>query len=452
MTRKCRDDYLVAYYSSSFSSLIPLRSFPLDRASLAHKSVVQEKPIFDFAGKNQRENLWPIPCFLRINPEMETTSNVETGSKVARRQRVIPPRDRAEEWEQTASVSSSTFSRTSAPEKNGGTKFLRLLNHRTILTLIVISAVLDFRITSFAQVATNTNATGGVFIRSGPPLELILNSLGKACGFVVDLKVPISGFTTVTNLQEASCEEMLLLVERDVADHGYAVIRDGNKLTIISAKEAKHGEIPVIHFTKLDDIPATSNVVSCMMSAGELSRIEYVKVLRSLNLTQNLSIGGEGNSVVVSGKGIDVRRAAAVVMVMDKADSSASNVDVMRMMELKNADAGEMAELVTNLFPMKQPLPSNRVFAIGDNETKSVVVIAPTGLMPQIMEVITQLDGLKSGGQVALTKPSGQGTNDLGSDEINQLIRNLYPQIQILPPQPDVIQTDDSRPKAATGF
>ena len=115
------------------------------------------------------------------------------------------------------------------------------------------------------------------------PLETVLNYMSKAAGFIIHPEVSINGTVDAFSDQPLSKDEALNLVEHILSDNGYAVIRDGRILTIISAVEAKRNEIPVIKFTSLDDIPNNSEVATYIIPVRTLNPVALLNNLRAVD-------------------------------------------------------------------------------------------------------------------------------------------------------------------------
>jgi general secretion pathway protein D len=182
------------------------------------------------------------------------------------------------------------------------------------------------------------------------PLETVLNYMSKAAGFVIHPQVSLNGRVDAWSDQPLTKDEALELVEHVLTDNGYAVIRDGRILTIISAMEAKKKDIPVKRFTGVEDIPRNNEVATYIIPVRTLNVIALVKNLTPLISTDttDLQANESANSLMVTDTQINIRRIADIVM---KLDSVSSSINTIKVYPLKYADAKSMVTLLKDLFP-----------------------------------------------------------------------------------------------------
>ena len=201
----------------------------------------------------------------------------------------------------------------------------------------------------------STNATefspdqGLIFKFHGVPLEQVLNYMSKAAGFIIHPEVSINGNVEAYSDQPLTKDEALTLLEHVLSDKGYAVIRDGRVLTIISSVEAKRREIPVIKFTSLDAIPRNSEVATYIIPVRTLNPVALLNNLRPLiGSDTDLQANESANSLIITDSQNNIRRIANIVMELDSVSSSINTIEVF---PLKYADAKALADLVKELFP-----------------------------------------------------------------------------------------------------
>src|ERR1051325_4223880 len=78
----------------------------------------------------------------------------------------------------------------------------------------------------------------------GVPLEMVLNYLSDAAGFIIVLETKVEGKVDVWSNQPLSKEEAVNLLNSILKKNGYAAIRNGRTLTIVKQDEAKTRDIP----------------------------------------------------------------------------------------------------------------------------------------------------------------------------------------------------------------
>src|SRR5213593_1430291 len=96
----------------------------------------------------------------------------------------------------------------------------------------------------------------------GVPLEMVLNYLSDAAGFIIVLETKVEGKVDVWSNQPMSKDEAVNLLNSILKKNGYAAIRNGRTLTIVKQDEAKTRDIPVKRGSETQDIPKTDEMVT----------------------------------------------------------------------------------------------------------------------------------------------------------------------------------------------
>src|SRR5260221_9906337 len=91
----------------------------------------------------------------------------------------------------------------------------------------------------------------------GVPLEMVLNYLSDAAGFIIVLDTKVEGKVDVWSNQPLNKDEAVNLLNSILNKNGYAAIRNGRTLTIMSRDEAKKRDIPVKVSGNASTIPKT---------------------------------------------------------------------------------------------------------------------------------------------------------------------------------------------------
>ena len=80
----------------------------------------------------------------------------------------------------------------------------------------------------------------------GAPLEMVLNYMSKAAGFIINVTrgVDVRGNVDVWSDQPLTKEEAVELLKKVLNQNGYTVMQDKRILTIISSAQAKSNEGP----------------------------------------------------------------------------------------------------------------------------------------------------------------------------------------------------------------
>jgi general secretion pathway protein D len=226
-------------------------------------------------------------------------------------------------------------------------------------------------------------------------------------------------------------EESVELLNSVLNKNGLAAIRKGRTLTIINKDEAKTKALPVKSGSNPEGIPDNDEMVTQIIPVRFVEVTQLIKDIQPLVSTQTAMTANEsGNSIVITDTQANIHRVAEVIKAIDM---GAEDVTVVRVFHLQHADPQETADLLTNLFPddsrsgnSQTPMTfggpggfrrlfggggqgggnqagggggqnqrikkRNRVVAVADQRTGSVVVTATKDLMEQIESVVAELD------------------------------------------------------------
>ena len=276
----------------------------------------------------------------------------------------------------------------------------------------------------------------------GASLDLVLNYFSEAAGFIINLKpgTSVRGKVDLWSNDPLTRQEALDLLDTVLIQNGLAAIRNGRVLTIVARDEAKTQNVPVIQGSNPELIPVSDRVVTQIIPVRFVEVAQLVKDLQPLVSVQTSITANEaGNALVITDTQANIRKVAEVVRAIDM---GAEDVTVVKVFHLQHADPSETADLLTSLFPddsrsgaSQNPTQfggpggfirrmmgggggggglggaglgggaggssgsqstrirkRNRVVAVADARTGSVVVTATKDLMDQIEGVITQLD------------------------------------------------------------
>src|SRR5439155_2215090 len=285
-----------------------------------------------------------------------------------------------------------------------------------------------------------TSASGETGLRlnfRGVPLDMVLNYLSDAAGFIINIKpgTDVKGKTLdVWSNQPLNKDEAVDLLNTVLNQNDYAAVRKGRTLTITSRKDAKKESLPVI-----PSIP--TNGPAGMANTDEMAT--QIIPIRYANATQmtkdlqpllpdyaNLTANESANALVLTDTLSDARRMVEIVRALD---TSISSIATVRVFPLKYADAKDLASAVKDLFqsPTQQNnnnpaarffarfgrggfgggpggggggdqadgtgnsearTAASRVVAVADERSNSLVVSAPDEFIPTIEHLVAELD------------------------------------------------------------
>jgi type II secretory pathway component GspD/PulD (secretin) len=263
----------------------------------------------------------------------------------------------------------------------------------------------------------------------GARLETVLDYLSDAAGFIIVPETDVRGRVDVWSNQPLTKDEAVEVLGKVLAKEGYAVIRDGRTLTIMTQDMAKKSDIPVKVSYKASDIPKDQQVVTQIIPVRFINAVQLAKDLQPLMPTQTTMTANEGgNALVITDTQQNIRRLVEIINALDTTVSSLSSV---RVFALRYADAKTVADMVKEVFASSDSSNSSsgraggrgqfrfggaggmfgmgggadtgttsstgrpgaaRVVATSDERSNSLVVSAPDDLMATIEQLVKSVD------------------------------------------------------------
>lgn len=346
--------------------------------------------------------------------------------------------------------------------------------------------------TNAAALDVNTNTVadfppdkGLRFNFRGVPLEMVLNYMSSAAGFIIHIKpgVEVRGNITAWSNTPLTRDEAVDVLTQALAENGYTAIQAGRTLTILRSEDAKKHDIRVNTVRSPNDVPKNDEIVTDIIPVRTLNPVQLVKDLQQLlPADTTLTANESANSLVMTDTQSNIRRITEIVKALDSVSSS---INTIKVYPLKYADAKSVASLIKELFPTQDSTtrngqggggfgnfgrfggggrggggggfggpggfggmaallggggnnangqtPTTRVAAVADEHSNSLVVSAPEDLIPTIDELTQQVDHPVD--DVAVVKVFHLKNSDPG--ETADLLSNLFPD--------DTNQSDASR-------
>ena len=260
----------------------------------------------------------------------------------------------------------------------------------------------------------------------GAPLELVLDYLSEAAGFIIRPEVDVKGKIDVWSNQPLTKDEAVELLNSVLNKNGYAALRDGRTLTIVTWDEAKRRYIPVKSGSEPASIPKNDEIVTQIIPVRFINAVQLTKDLQPLLPAQATMTANEGgNALVITDTQINIRRMAEIIKALD---TSIASVSAVRVFALRYADAKSLADVIKEVFQTQTSSASDararffarfrggpfdppgggdtgsdtgssggrpgaaRVAAVADERSNSLVVSAPDDLMPTIEELVKSVD------------------------------------------------------------
>jgi general secretion pathway protein D len=263
----------------------------------------------------------------------------------------------------------------------------------------------------------------------GAPLNLVLDYLSDAAGFIINKETEANGKVDVWSKEPVSKDEAVEILNSVLRKNGYAVIRNGRILNIISMESAKTSDIDVVSGNKWQDVEDSDEVVSQIIPVRYANATQLMNNLQVLLPTSaNLTVNESANSLILVATKRDIRRMLKIVTALD---TSIANVSSIKVFPLRYADAKQLATVVQQLFsPQTGQATGNnpraqlfnmfrggpfggpggqggggntgggsggggagaKVTAAADDHSNSLIVSASTELMATINDMVQQID------------------------------------------------------------
>lgn len=272
------------------------------------------------------------------------------------------------------------------------------------------------------------------------PLEMVLNYLSEAAGFVIVLETEVKGKVDVWSQQPLTTDEAVNLLNTILNRNGYAAVRNGRTLTIVSRDEAKKRDLPVRSGNNPEAIPKNDEMITQIIPVRYANAVQLTRDLQPLLASYaTLTANESSNALVITDTQSNIRRMAEIINALD---TSISSISAIRVFPLRFADAKQLATVVKELFeppasssrnnnndPRAQILnrfmggggpggpggpggggggrgggggggggdsqalrAASRVVAVADERTNALVVSAPDEYMPTIEGLVREID------------------------------------------------------------
>jgi general secretion pathway protein D len=178
----------------------------------------------------------------------------------------------------------------------------------------------------------------------GVPLEMVLDHLSDAAGFIIVLETKVEGEVDVWSNQPLSRDEAVDLLNTILNRKGYTAIRNGRILTIVDRDDAKQRDLPVKTGNDPEAIPRSDEMITQVIPVRYANALQLTKDLQPLlpsyaTLTANES----GNALVLTDTQSNIRRMVEIVRALD---TSISSISTIRVFPLQYADSKQLAEAV----------------------------------------------------------------------------------------------------------
>lgn len=210
--------------------------------------------------------------------------------------------------------------------------------------------------TTTTTAPTRAGDTGGITRSNGglvlnfrdASIDVVLDELSKAAGFIIVKESPTEGRVTLTSRRPVSPEDAVELVNTVLHNAGYSAIRQGRILKIVRSDEARHLNIPVRSGSEPEEIPATDELITQVIPLRHADAMQLLQDLQPLvNPDADFAANASSNALVITDTSANVKRVVEIIAALDT--SLAASVEV-KVFPLEFADAVDAAELINEVF------------------------------------------------------------------------------------------------------
>lgn len=196
-------------------------------------------------------------------------------------------------------------------------------------------------------VVVENSTTGLSLTFNDAPLNLVLDYLSDAAGFVINKETEVRGTVSVKG-KDLTKDEAVEVLNSALKKNGCAVIRTGRILTIVAQDGVKNKDLEIITNNNPDDAEKGSETVTQIIPVRYASVSQLVPNLEMLlPMTATLTANESANSLILVATKTDIKRMLKIVNALDTSIASVSSIKVI---PLNYADAKDTAALITSLF------------------------------------------------------------------------------------------------------
>jgi type II secretory pathway component GspD/PulD (secretin) len=278
------------------------------------------------------------------------------------------------------------------------------------------------------------NATNSLCLNfHSAPVDLVLEYLSEACGFVINRETDVRGTVDVWSNGSVTAGEAVERLNSSLKRLGYAVTRRGRILTVVNLDQSKTADLEIVTGNDPDTVRKSDEIVT------QIIPVRYANVGQLANNLQpllpasaSLSVNESANALILVATSTEVRRMLKIISALD---GSIARVSSIKVFPLHYADATELAAVVQQLFASEgagqssgeqstatqpfsppsgdsmgspgSPEPSgvsasseraggtaagSKVVALAEERSNCLIVCASAGLIPTVTAVVQRLD------------------------------------------------------------
>ena len=195
-----------------------------------------------------------------------------------------------------------------------------------------------------------TRQNGGILLHfQDASIDAVLDELSSVAGFVVVKDVTkVEGRITLVSKQPVSPEEAVSLLNTVLRKSGYAAVRMGRILKVMTRDKAEKAGVPVFRGNDPLEIEPSDELRTQVIPIRNATAAQLKEDLAPLISTEaDFSANASSNSLILTDTAANVRRIVEVVSALDT--NMAEAVDV-KVYQLEYASAANAARLVNEVF------------------------------------------------------------------------------------------------------
>jgi type II secretory pathway component GspD/PulD (secretin) len=209
-------------------------------------------------------------------------------------------------------------------------------------------------------IGTNENDLNMNF--NNASLDLVLNYLSDAAGFIVVQQTRVNGYVTIKG-NHITKDQAVDLLNSELNRNNYAAIQEGRMLTIMNKNDARTSRIPVLIGNNPTNIPNTDVIATWIIPIRFVEARQLVSDLSLFVSPQATVIANEAaNSIVITDTQANIRH---LVQIIQAVDSSAESETEIRVFHLLHASPVDVANELSSMFPSSSGSGSQSPFTFG---------------------------------------------------------------------------------------
>jgi type II secretory pathway component GspD/PulD (secretin) len=164
------------------------------------------------------------------------------------------------------------------------------------------------------------------------PLETVLNYMSEAAGYIIVLETPVRGTVDAFSSQPVTREEALQLLNGALNKNGYSSIVQGRTITISSKDDARKKNLPIRTGNDPQEIPNTAEMYIQIIPLRHLDAATAARDLGTmLPGTSTITPNADSNSLLVTDTNINLKQVVALVNALDTSSDTVSTMKIFQL-------------------------------------------------------------------------------------------------------------------------